>query len=77
MNKTIKLNSDAWSELTNVEVIDPDGWDRTGDFKASWTEKITFAEFVRRCGVSTTHGFGGDSVKMKVAAVTNVVMLKG
>jgi len=40
--------------LTGIEVVDPDGWDRTvGKFAASWATPITLHDFIKRGSVST------------------------
>jgi len=46
--------SEEWQKLCTMEVYDPDGWDRQGDFDYSWCkEKITREEFERRLFQST------------------------
>lgn len=46
--------SEEWQKLTDTLVLDPDGWDRKGDFNYSWNiELITEAEFNKRMMVST------------------------
>lgn len=52
----IKFDSDTWSEITDIEVVDPDGWDRSSaaNFDKSWNEFITLDEFWNRLCVSTT-----------------------
>lgn len=45
--------SQEWADLLGVEVLDPDGWDRR-NFRESWAEPITRAEFGRRAAISTT-----------------------
>jgi hypothetical protein len=56
--------SGEWCQLFDVQVLDPDGWDRS-DFQRSWNEQITLTEFKRRLMVSTAYVppnvFGGDS----------------
>ncbi len=48
--------SDEWQKEVQVEVLDPDGWDR-GNFRYSWYEElITQKEFERRCLSSTCMG---------------------
>lgn len=46
--------SEEWQKLCTMEVYDPDGWDRQGDFHYSWyEEKITREEFEHRLFQST------------------------
>lgn len=45
--------SAQWSERLELEILDPDGWDRQ-NFEASWTEEISKAEFWKRAARSTT-----------------------
>ena len=48
-----KRTSEEWQKLCEVEVLDPDGWDRM-NFQYSWYEElITREEFERRLGSST------------------------
>ena len=44
--------SDEWVKHTGIEILDPDGWDRT-DFENSWNELISEEEFLLRCYRST------------------------
>jgi len=46
------LSSGDWSRLLELDVLDPDGWDRA-DFARSWAEPISIDEFKRRAGRST------------------------
>ncbi len=47
-------SSEEWQKLCRVEVLDPDGWDRHGDFHYSWhVQKISKEEFEKRLCVST------------------------
>lgn len=49
------LTPDEWlkrPEFCGVEILDPDGWDRS-DFAASWSEEISQAEMERRMLSST------------------------
>lgn len=50
----LKKTSQEWQNiLSDVKVIDPDGWDRT-NYEYSWKEElITEDEYLRRCGRST------------------------
>lgn len=49
--------SDEWTkskEFDGLIILDPDGWDRQGDFNFSfYKEKITRNEFERRIASST------------------------
>jgi hypothetical protein len=45
--------SEEWQKLCKIEVVDPDGWDRT-NYSFSWGEElITRKEFERRLMRST------------------------
>lgn len=46
-------DSAEWAKILDVTVMDADGWDRL-DFKNSWAEKITRAEFKSRASRSTS-----------------------
>ncbi len=50
----MKKTSEEWSKLMpEVQVIDPDGWDRS-DFEYSWHhEQITKEEYLRRRNLSS------------------------
>lgn len=50
---TVLKTSDEWSRLKNIEVVDPDGWDRR-NFSESWNELISEDEFDARAMISTT-----------------------
>lgn len=48
-------SADEWlrhPDFEGIVVMDPDGWDRK-NYKASWAEKITRAEFEERLMEST------------------------
>jgi len=46
--------SEEWQKLCKIEVLDPDGWDRQGDFNFSWyEEKISRETFMERVLPST------------------------
>lgn len=47
-----KQPSQTWCNLTGIEVMDPDGWNRQ-DYEKSWAEPITRGEFLKRAGIST------------------------
>ena len=52
--KKKKLPSTLWARLLNIVVLDPDGWDRRGDyFDADWSKKITLKEFMNKASSST------------------------
>lgn len=72
----LKLSSETWSQLTGIEVIDPDGWNRKGDFDKSWEEEITFSEFLTRCEVSTVLNFY-DRNHAKANIIGNIDRLLG
>ena len=50
--------SEQWAtmhkESTGQIVMDPDGWDRNNYSYAWYEEKITYKEFMKRLGNSTT-----------------------
>ena len=47
------FTSDVWDMLTEIDVIDPDGWDRS-KFEIDWFQTpITFEQFLEKCQVST------------------------
>lgn len=48
----LKMHSLFWQNVTGIEVLDPDGWDRR-NFEESWQEAITLEEFMRRASKST------------------------
>lgn len=50
--RTILRSSQVWADLTEVVVLDPDGWDRS-NFTESWNEPITLQEFRSRVYMST------------------------
>ena len=58
MLKTAK----QWCEITGIQVLDPDGWDRSNPkFLEIWnTHKISFNEFWNRVTNSTVNHFRGD-----------------
>jgi hypothetical protein len=54
MNKVLKNSEDWLKEYPGLEVLDPDGWDRSPEgWEKSWNESITRQEFMKRVGVST------------------------
>lgn len=51
---TLKSGPEWVAELNDgVEILDPDGWDRS-NWEVSWNEKITVKEFYYRRAISTT-----------------------
>jgi len=60
--KTIKMSAQAWCDITGVEVIDPDGWDRKDPkFSENWNNHpISLDEFRERCFPSTCRGHMTD-----------------
>lgn len=52
-------SSEYWQHEVQDDftVLDPDGWDRK-NFDESWSEPITFQEFLNRCWYSTLVGPG-------------------
>lgn len=54
----IKRTSGEWEKLVREKhpsfaIMDPDGWDRTGDFDADWNKPITFNEWSIKASMST------------------------
>ena len=47
--------SEEWSEIFNVKVVDPDGWDRR-NFAEDWAKPITADEFKAKLSGSTVDG---------------------
>lgn len=43
---------DEWCELTGIQIMDPDGWDRKNYF-VSWNTPITREEFIKKAWMST------------------------
>ena len=55
----IKRSSSFWHRLSNIKVLDPDGWDRRhGEqaFRDDWCKPITAQDFMNKLVVSTVHG---------------------
>lgn len=55
MCKGLKLSAEHWLKtplFNRVQVLDPDGWDRS-NFEKSWAEPITLSEFQKRLNEST------------------------
>lgn len=52
-------DADEWCALLGVQVLDPDGWDRT-NLNTSWSEPITRDEFLERAARSTIQVLGDD-----------------
>ena len=53
MQEPLLLSGKQWQQLTEVTIIDADGWDRS-NWNESWNEPISFDEFIRRLSLSTT-----------------------
>ncbi len=51
--KKTKLCPAAWSELLGMVVLDPDGWDRSGNFQKDWERTLTMKEFFNKASEST------------------------
>ena len=47
-----KLSSTMWSNLLDILVMDPDGWDRK-NFDVDWNKKITLKMFLSKASEST------------------------
>jgi hypothetical protein len=63
--KEILKTSEQWQKKfkDKILVLDPDGWDRQ-NFEHSWKEeKISEAEFKKRCETSTLRFFDKDFLK--------------
>lgn len=52
MMDSLLKNSDEWSRIKGIEIVDPDGWDRR-NLSESWSELISEDEFDARAMVST------------------------
>ena len=52
----MKKSSAEWARLSGITILDPDGWDRSGDFEADWNKPITLNEFWAKACQSTTRG---------------------
>ena len=68
MSDDRKLSADEWlaqPEYSGLIIMDPDGWDRRGEYwEASWGEKITREEFRRRASLSTCSMPGKVATKL-------------
>ena len=63
--KEMLKTSEQWQKKfkKDILVLDPDGWNRTR-FEHSWKEeKISLAEFKKRCMTSTLKFFNRDFLK--------------
>jgi hypothetical protein len=60
MDTTIKKKPEEWlKEVPLLEILDPDGWDRSPEkWEASWNEPITAEEFGNRVAMSTCAFYG-------------------
>jgi len=50
----IKLTPSQWQKILGFVVLDPDGWDRQGDFRADWNKPLTLNQFLDKADNSTT-----------------------
>jgi hypothetical protein len=70
----IKLKPVSWMKYTGIDIFDPDGWDRAGDFKKDWNKPITFDEFVQKASESTTGKWPStDNEELKRIVATNII----
>jgi hypothetical protein len=53
MKEPLKLSGKQWQQLTEITIIDADGWDRS-NWNESWNEPISFDEFLHCLSLSTT-----------------------
>lgn len=56
-----------WCAMFDIEVIDPDGWDRSGNFEKDWAKSLTFDEFMDKADESTTSFHKSREVLREVA----------
>ena len=49
----IKFTPRLWQRILGFTVMDPDGWDRKGDFATDWERPLTFTEFMDKADEST------------------------
>lgn len=49
----IRFTPTQWQGILGFEVIDPDGWDRSGDFDTDWAKPLSFSEFMAKADGST------------------------
>lgn len=49
----IKFTPLLWTKILGFAIIDPDGWDRTGDFNTDWNEPLSLDEFLDKADNST------------------------
>ena len=49
----LKFTPDTWQRILGFKVIDPDGWNRSGDFETDWQTPLTFHEFMDKADNST------------------------
>lgn len=50
----LKLTPEQWQKILGFTVMDPDGWDRKGDFQTDWNKPISFNTFMDKAAESTT-----------------------
>jgi len=53
----IKRTPTEWQVITGIKILDPDGWDRMGDFKTDWNIPITAETFIEKASRSTTMNY--------------------
>jgi len=68
----MKKSSAEWCRLSGIEVLDPDGWDRKGDFDADWNKPITLDEFWAKACQSTTRGSHGSIQQLRRTVFKNL-----
>jgi hypothetical protein len=69
----MKKKAAEWSRLSGIEIIDPDGWDRRGEyFDADWNKEITLDEFFVKAMRSTTRGFHGNIQEVRRIVFKNL-----
>lgn len=69
----IKFTPDMWQQILGFRVIDPDGWDRQGDFMASWNEPLTFNEFMNKADESTCSRYPSDRGALREIALNRIL----
>lgn len=79
MKANIKLTPDQWCQLTEIVVMDPDGWDRS-NYQKDWAKPLTFDEFLTKAHMSTTCGgprMTDDELKVLCFAKIAIYGIKG
>lgn len=49
----IKFTPATWCAILGITIIDPDGWDRKGNFQRDWSEPLSFDDFMDKVNEST------------------------